>query len=482
MKLTKQASIWILFAFLVAAMLSVGGAHFIKAAGTPAFYSVKDYGAVGNGVADDTIAIRNTIAAAANGGVVFFPEGTYSVQRQSTETALLTVDKPIHIMGTGYKSVISVKSTVPSTVDVIKLSPGAGNGWMYKIRDLAIKPASGTPARHAILLDTPVSGQFLSKLMIEHNVLGAFGGYGIASNNPVPYDGLFTSAIENNRIENGILLDNAGSNINITGNFITGKNVGVTLNMIPGAVNVSISKNQIESKRGGVKITAGSEVKITNNVIVQNQTNDATAGERNLIHLSAPTGTISHTVISGNKLNGDPALNGNTLENAIYLNAASSTKIYHNVITKGVNEAIKITSTTSGTDIGYNNTINATGVNAVTDSGTGTIGSVKAATLENSWVDYDTVNYEAASFIKDGEGTVFLQGLIKNGTTTSGTRLFVLPDGFKPKFNKKFAVTTYDGTAYTNGEVEVKSNGDVVLLRASSNYLSLDGVSFSTIE
>jgi hypothetical protein len=43
--------------------------------------SVKDFGAVGNGVADDTLAVQSAInaIAAAGGGVVLFPQGTYGV-------------------------------------------------------------------------------------------------------------------------------------------------------------------------------------------------------------------------------------------------------------------------------------------------------------------------------------------------------------------------------------------------------------------
>jgi hypothetical protein len=48
-------------------------------------FNVKTYGAVGNGTTDDTVAIRNALAAAvaANGGIVFFPQGTYAVCRQA---------------------------------------------------------------------------------------------------------------------------------------------------------------------------------------------------------------------------------------------------------------------------------------------------------------------------------------------------------------------------------------------------------------
>ena len=42
-------------------------------------WNVKDFGAAGNGVSDDTVAINAAISVAAsqNGGVVFFPVGTY---------------------------------------------------------------------------------------------------------------------------------------------------------------------------------------------------------------------------------------------------------------------------------------------------------------------------------------------------------------------------------------------------------------------
>jgi hypothetical protein len=51
----------------------------IAVSGAGAFVNVTDYGAVGNGVTDDTIAIQNAINAINNGGIVFFPKGTYLV-------------------------------------------------------------------------------------------------------------------------------------------------------------------------------------------------------------------------------------------------------------------------------------------------------------------------------------------------------------------------------------------------------------------
>lgn len=50
-------------------------------------YNVKNYGATGNGVTDDTVAIRNALAAAeaAGGGIIYLPAGTYNVCPQASD-------------------------------------------------------------------------------------------------------------------------------------------------------------------------------------------------------------------------------------------------------------------------------------------------------------------------------------------------------------------------------------------------------------
>ena len=68
--------------------------------------SVKDYGAVGNGVADDQAALAAAVAALpSTGGILLFPSGTY---RTSSATALLSItDKNgIWILGAGATNTI----------------------------------------------------------------------------------------------------------------------------------------------------------------------------------------------------------------------------------------------------------------------------------------------------------------------------------------------------------------------------------------
>jgi hypothetical protein len=70
--------------------------------------SVKDFGAVGDGVTDDTVAIQAAIDA--TGGGLFFPEGTYAVTPVSGQNYCLLIDaKTIHLYGNN--STISMATT-----------------------------------------------------------------------------------------------------------------------------------------------------------------------------------------------------------------------------------------------------------------------------------------------------------------------------------------------------------------------------------
>ena len=68
------------------------------------FVSVKDFGAVGDGVADDTAAIQAAITAA-DGRTVLLPAGTYKITSTLTFTpTAATFEKPIRLVGEGMLS------------------------------------------------------------------------------------------------------------------------------------------------------------------------------------------------------------------------------------------------------------------------------------------------------------------------------------------------------------------------------------------
>jgi hypothetical protein len=76
-------------------------------------FSVKAYGAVGNGTADDTIPIQNAIAAAKpRGGVVFLPSGTYKIFRP------LVLPSAVELRGAGASTIITKPLSVRSSLVV----------------------------------------------------------------------------------------------------------------------------------------------------------------------------------------------------------------------------------------------------------------------------------------------------------------------------------------------------------------------------
>jgi len=114
----------------VTAVLSPEPASAAPATPAPRWYDVKDYGAVGNGVVDDTKAVRRAIdaALAANGGVVWFPAGTYV-------TSTLTFHGGLTFQGVGWQSILRLKAS--TNANLIETPAGRAN-YYGVIRDLCL--------------------------------------------------------------------------------------------------------------------------------------------------------------------------------------------------------------------------------------------------------------------------------------------------------------------------------------------------------
>src|SRR5690348_13937216 len=97
--------------------------------------NVKDWGALGDGISDDTIPIANAINAAntAGGGNVVFPPGTYI-----TSTQLLY--SKVHLSGSGIEATV-LKLKSGTNADLLK---GSVNGYGATFVNVAAANATGS--------------------------------------------------------------------------------------------------------------------------------------------------------------------------------------------------------------------------------------------------------------------------------------------------------------------------------------------------
>jgi hypothetical protein len=77
--------------------------------------------------------------------------------------------------------------------------------------------------------------------------------------------------------------------------------------------------------------------------------------------------------------------------------------------------------------------------------------------LQNGWVNYGS-GEQTMRYRKDSNGTVWLQGVIKFGTTTSGTLILTLPAGYRPGLTLN--LTGLANNALCN--FKMQSNGQLV--------------------
>jgi hypothetical protein len=124
-------------------------------------YNVRDYGATGNGITDDTTAIQSALTAAVSvgGGIVFIPEATYVVSN-------ITIGSYVELMGAGRGTQLLAKSG--SSGYMIALTTPSSSQQTY-IHDLTLKPSTGTLG--GIQLDNTGFGTAIDPIHIIENVV-----------------------------------------------------------------------------------------------------------------------------------------------------------------------------------------------------------------------------------------------------------------------------------------------------------------------
>ncbi len=250
---------------------------------------IVNFGAVGDGFTDDTLAIQAALDAP--GDVLLEACAGYRI------TSPLYWRKPKAIIGQGGRQspFLIDQAFVPAGMPVLTIQPPVisilpdfSDNYYWTLRNLYIRSRdpnhAATPCGHAINIDLGVSGRTLGQFrMYDCNIqqVGRFAS-GIYSNAlflnngpwgaPTNIDGLYTSIFQGNNFVGGIDFTNGGDSLTIFDNTfwdnrnLSGtKNIAIRYSAVAGAANVAIERNNFYTQAGSVQIDSCNRLRIVGN-------------------------------------------------------------------------------------------------------------------------------------------------------------------------------------------------------------------------
>lgn len=274
-------------------------------------YNVKVYGAKGDGVTDDTIAIQAAINTAETdgGGIVFLPQGTYKI------TSPLIMKSGVSLIGVGG----ILESEILNSSNGVAISfPNTSTYTAVRLMDFSIKGDTGFSPTYGI-----DGANFRTHCIIERVrvLLHQFGvrlyncwysqyrdiytnttstGIELTTANGVTVLGCVVHAIND---ANAYGIKTTGSGLNITSNYIESSTVNRAISLESGFGGV-IHNNYIEGVTGNGIFTNANGVSITGNFL----DSSLTGGISRAIYLfnstacfvsgNATLGITEHNVIS----------------------------------------------------------------------------------------------------------------------------------------------------------------------------------------
>lgn len=340
--------------------------------------SVKDFGAVGDGVADDTAAIQAAITAAANKSV-YFPAGTYVA-------TTLTVSNPCRLFGEGI-----IKKTTASSAALLTLNTGDVDidGIEFRGANFNATPAS------VVFLDTAIKVYGASSVSpyrrfnITNVKVNGFAGFAMdirwsedvtITGCQIRYCGyagiLFESIVRGVIANNRISFIDAGTGTNAYGislsrdptktlvNSVPTEHVTVTGNVVTDVAkwtgidghaphNCNIVGNIVARCKNGIYAQYDSAVdpypsparfvRISDNVVIgRSTTSENNLGVASLGTSLGGVGFNEHIVIENNSvINAGSSAGGAA---AVTLNYSRHSVAKNNVVYKGISSGLSMTT------------------------------------------------------------------------------------------------------------------------------------------
>lgn len=408
--------------------------------------SVKDFGAVGDGIADDTAAFSSAISALQGGGVLSIPKGIYNVGA-STGSELFHISDTIKIIGDGATvdgSWIRVRSSTPDTCDIFRISPVGVAAPFVEIRGICITPQtpdSFIGGKDAIAIKTDANSQ-LQRFLISDCWINAGSGYAISGMDEdvsVSTAAYYQSVIQRNTLfgkSGGINFTQCGDSISIIdNNFPPLGDYGVKISPAPGAALQVIERNGFQgNSKGAIYLSGCDQVKVRDNQIEQGVTFNGLDG---MITIDNCRGCE----LSGNNINSFSestaiSIKGNSTRNIIERNTINvSGAMVHISMSSDVKSFNNIYANSFLIDYVQLNS------RLIIQTYKPQIGVWIPLTLYNGWTASGINNeYQGLRYKLNDDMSVIIDGSIKNGANNPTTIIAALPIEIAPKFQSYFDV------------------------------------------
>ncbi len=424
------------------------------------WYSVREFGAVGDGVTDDTTAIQAALDGAM--GTLYFPPGEYRVS--GSGAACLNLTKNIDIVGAnGRQAVIKATAgTTATSIFRVSFSENWGYGEVrnWRFANMTLLFSGTANGKHALHID---GGYGIYTSDITNCWLTgrpANGGYAIYIDGHFYYSrisqctltAVYMATHDANTIEKCLI--NGGTLL-----------PGVTFNLGIGIRNNTVRECTFICNNEALHVTDGSSIRFINNQCEQ-AAPVSSSPHSSMVAIEGATRPAANIVISENNFGG-----GTNLDRLIYVDNADQTIIEkNNLIAVGLSpgfagKEIELTANAKYTVIRPDNFVTTQILNPrtrtafraeVLDNGEGTAGVLKTLAVQNGWTGGD--------FFKDTNGVVHFWTTLSGGTLTAGTLIGILPVGFRPAGTvlRYMSGGSSGGTGSvtidpTNGEIKVST-------------------------
>lgn len=412
--------------------------------------SVKDFGAKGDGVTDDSAAIQAAITfvqALPNGGRLYAPAGTYLI---NTPPSILKTTGALRFFGDGTATVFKGGPLLlAGPIFNVGLASSAAGGVDFVISDMSIQPpgTGGASTNGFNLLNA-------NGIHFKRVTFGAVNA-GVSMN--ACFAVRFTSCTWLGTLSQGVYSNTAAHNIvfDKCNGFGVGGAAGQVLRIDTATNNIVMDKCDWESCASIYSVAGGSSsIRITGCYIEY-------CVNLEFFH----QGVCYDIIVEGNWI----ALNGGGSTGG----AGGGTSTYQNWIggsfkhNSGFNMSIAWASTVSDVDVGENFSVGSYTIAAAPFT--------VVSSFSNNWsAGTHTVGYK-----KFDNGLVELRGNCTAGVSSLGNLAFVLPVGYRPAQQKIFACIT---AANTLAQVIVDTTGNVVPNvpgGGAGSVVNLDGVMFN---